>query len=51
MNNASDAIRAVLIGIAVALPVAFLLALLKVSYERREPIPWADMWRALTGRR
>jgi hypothetical protein len=49
--NAGETIRSVLIGIAVALPVAFLLALLKVSYERREPIPWRTMWRSLTGRR
>lgn len=45
-----DILRSILIGIAVALPIAFLVALLKVSYERREPIPWRDMWRALTRR-
>ena len=48
--NAGDMVRAILIGAAVAVPVAFLLALLKVSYERREPIPWGDMLRALTRR-
>jgi hypothetical protein len=30
--------------------LAVLLALLMVSYERREPIPWSAMWRALTRR-
>jgi len=41
--NASDVIRAVVIGIALVLPVGVLGALLKVSYERREPIPWRAM--------
>jgi hypothetical protein len=48
--NAGDVIRAGLIGAAVAVPVAVLLALLWVSMQRREPIPWGDMWRALTRR-
>lgn len=45
-----DVILSVLIGAAVAVPCAFFLALLRISYERREPIPWAGMWRALTRR-
>jgi hypothetical protein len=49
--NAPDTVRAILIGSAVAVPVAFLLALLYVSMQRREPIPWGALWRALTGRR
>ena len=48
--TAPDVIRAVLIGAAVAVPCAFLLALLWVSLQRREPIPWGAMWRALTRR-
>jgi len=48
--TAPDVIRAGLIVAAVAVPVAFMLALLKVSYERRDPIPWGAMWRALTRR-
>lgn len=40
----------IVIGAAVAVPVAFILALLWVSLQRREPIPWAAMWRALTRR-
>jgi hypothetical protein len=48
--NAGDVIRAIFIGAAVAVPVAVLLALLWVSMERSEPIPWAGMWRAVTRR-
>jgi hypothetical protein len=48
--NAGDMMRAVVIGVAVALPVACLLALLMVSYERREPIPWRAILRAIRGR-
>jgi hypothetical protein len=48
--NAGDVIRAMFIGAAVAVPVAVLLALLWVSLQRREPIPWASIWRALTRR-
>lgn len=57
----NDIIRPILICAAVAVPEAFVLALLWVSLQRREPIPWGDMrrallrrgliWRALTGRR
>ena len=44
--NAGD-VGAILIGAAVALPVACLLALLWVSMQRREPIPWRAILRAL----
>ena len=40
----------IFIGAAVAVPVACLLALLWVALQRREPIPWGAMWRALTKR-
>ena len=46
----TEALRAIFIGVVVAVPVACLLALLWVALQRREPIPWGDMWRALTGR-
>jgi NADH:ubiquinone oxidoreductase subunit K len=47
--NAGD-VWAIFIGAVVAVPVAVVLALLWVSLQRREPIPWRDMWRALTRR-
>jgi len=49
--NAGDMIRQIIIGLAVGFLVAVLVALLKVSYERREPIPWRAMWRSLTKRK
>lgn len=46
-----DMLRSLLIAGVVAIPTAAALVLLLVSLSSREPIPWADMWRALTGRR
>ena len=40
-------VGAIIIGVAVAVPVACLLALLWVSLQRREPIPWRAIRRAM----
>jgi hypothetical protein len=47
--NAGDG-WAIFIGAAVAVPVAVVLALLWVSLQRREPIPWRAILRAMLGR-